>query len=257
VTETRPDLHAIQSFYDAEARRYYSSRYEGSSADAEVWRARADLVLELVGQVDGVALDLGCGPGVLAPRLASRVGRLCCADLSLEMLLAGRDALGTRDGVHWINCDLGALPLADGTIDALLVVGVFGLASDPGGTIAEFARVLRPRGRLILQVPNAWSPRRHAERLGRRLAPKAAYERRLAGGGIDPRPYSTCTIETMLSQAGLEPARRRYYDFRLPFLGSISPRLDRIAAAALQRGLGARRTLGQVAEGLLVEAVKR
>ncbi|NUT05568.1 MAG: methyltransferase domain-containing protein [Hamadaea sp.] len=252
-------VQEIQSFYDEEASRYYSTRYIGDSADSVVWRSRADVVLELTGDVGGVVVDLGCGPGVLAPRLVRQAGRLISADLSWEMLRVGRDNLGPGQDAHWINCDLSHLPFATGSVEALLVIGVYGLVEDRAGVLHEFARVVQPGGRLIIQTPNAWSPRKLVEKGTRRLrlSRREAYENRLATHGIDPRPLRTAEFAQMLRTAGFVPRRRRYYDFRLPFLSRLGARTDARTAAVLHRLLHRRPVLGQLGEGLVLEAERR
>ena len=245
---------AVRSFYDKEAARYIATRYVGGGADNLAWRARADLVLEILGPANGLVVDLGCGPGVLTPRLARQAERVVCADLSLEMVREGRRAYGDSPSVAWISCDIAHIPLRDATVDALLVIGVFGLAADPRAALAEFARVVAPAGRLLLQVPNALSPRLRIERRVKRVASHAAYEARLSQASISPRPCAPQTIEAMLRDAGFTPANRRFYDFRVPGLGQISPAADASVSAALHRRLTSRRRLGALGEGLVVEA---
>jgi len=64
---------------------------------------------------------------------------------------------GSRDELLYY--DGGKMPLPDCAFDAALCVEVMEHADDPGLLLAETARVLRPRGTLILTVP--WSARRH------------------------------------------------------------------------------------------------
>ena len=55
-----------------------------------------------------------------------------------------------------IVCDLGALPIHDCAFDAVLCTQVLEHVPDPGLVLREFARVLRPGGRLFLTVPQSW-----------------------------------------------------------------------------------------------------
>jgi hypothetical protein len=89
-----------------------------------------------------------------------------------------------------------------------------------------------------------------------RLSRKAAYEDRLAQVGIGPRPFTSAEMEDMLGRAGFAVARRRYYDFRVPFLSRLSSTWDAWTATALHRLLNRERVLGQMGEGLLIEAVR-
>jgi demethylmenaquinone methyltransferase/2-methoxy-6-polyprenyl-1,4-benzoquinol methylase len=92
-------------------------------------------------------LDLACGTGDLAVRAASAGGRVVALDLALPMLQLAR----TRPeggAIRWIAGDIGALPVADGTID-VITLG-YGLRNVPELRIAldELLRVLKPGGRM-------------------------------------------------------------------------------------------------------------
>ena len=50
--------------------------------------------------------------------------------------------------------DLSQLPLADASVDRVLVVHALELAADPDALLGEVWRVLKPNGRLIVVVPN-------------------------------------------------------------------------------------------------------
>ena len=99
-----------------------------------------------------VVLDLAAGTGDFALRIAGERtgadGPVVAADFTLEMMRHGR----TRDGserVDWVGADAMALPLADASIDRV-VVG-YGLRNFPelGGALGEIRRVLRPGGRFV------------------------------------------------------------------------------------------------------------
>lgn len=252
------EKQAVQDFYDEEAHRYFSSRYVGPTADSQVWRARADLVMDLVGTVSGVVVDLGCGPGVLAPRLITRAESVVSADLSIEMLRAGRCALGDNPRAHWVNCDLVSLPFRTSSVETLVVIGVFGLVEDGSHALQEFARILRPRGRLILQVPSSRNPRKWLDRPTRvlGLAVKEAYEARLALGRIAPRSYTVNELADSAARYGFTARRRRFYDFRLPLLSSLSVNWDARVERQLHRWLSGRRLLGQLGEGMVIEFIR-
>lgn len=112
-----------------------------------------DLALR-IGRTDGgAARDNASGegaaedPGDLDPG-AHDAGFVIAADLTIEMMRHGR----TREGagaVAWVACDAMQLPLADGSIDRV-VIG-YGLRNFPelGPSIGELRRVLRPGGRMV------------------------------------------------------------------------------------------------------------
>src|SRR5437868_6913477 len=57
------------------------------------------------------------------------------------------------------------LPFHSDSFDGILCSSVLEYVCDPGACIQEFGRVLRPRGVLLISVPNAWSIVRQALRL--------------------------------------------------------------------------------------------
>jgi SAM-dependent methyltransferase len=101
-------------------------------------------------------LEVGCGPGHLATRLARDHGlEVTGLDLDAAMVERARaNAASTTstDGRRptFVTGDVAALPFEDGTFD--LVVSTFSVHhwSDPGAGIGEMARVLRPAGRALI-----------------------------------------------------------------------------------------------------------
>jgi SAM-dependent methyltransferase len=96
---------------------------------------------------DGVAVDLGCGPGRTLAALADRwptVG-LLGIDVTAASLQAARQA-GTPAAL--VQADLTAgVPLEAGSVDVVVCHNVIELLPDPLALFAEARRVLRPGGR--------------------------------------------------------------------------------------------------------------
>ena len=95
----------------------------------------------------GVALDAACGTGRHAEYLAVRGHQVIGVDSSPEMLTRARARVPTADFRHG---DLHHLPLPDNHVD--VVVCALALTHLPTLTpaIAEFVRVLRPGGHLVI-----------------------------------------------------------------------------------------------------------
>jgi SAM-dependent methyltransferase len=104
---------------------------------------------------DGIALDVGSGPGSVTTSLAHAAGPGGLAlgvDISEPMLArAVRAAAGPQVG--FLRADAQRLPLRDETVDAAVSIAVLQLIPDPAATLSEIARVLRPGGRLAVMVP--------------------------------------------------------------------------------------------------------
>jgi ubiquinone/menaquinone biosynthesis C-methylase UbiE len=95
----------------------------------------------------GVALDAACGTGRYAGLLAARGHRVIGVDSSPDMLTRARERVPRGE---FLDGDLHRLPVADGHVD--LVVCGLALTHVPAlePVMAEFARVLRPGGHLVI-----------------------------------------------------------------------------------------------------------
>ncbi|MER5393895.1 class I SAM-dependent methyltransferase [Saccharopolyspora sp. NPDC002686] len=95
----------------------------------------------------GTAVDAACGTGRFAEILAGRGHRVVGVDSSPEMLERARERV--PEGEFSVG-DLTGLPVGDATAD--LVVCALALTHVPslGPVFAEFARVLRPGGHLVI-----------------------------------------------------------------------------------------------------------
>jgi SAM-dependent methyltransferase len=104
------------------------------------------LVDAAVGDCAGPVVEIGCGPGVLLPRLRVRTGWAVGLDLSSDMLRAARDK-----GEHvLVQADAAALPLVAGCAAAVVAVHVLYLVPDPRCALTEMARVVRPGGVMVV-----------------------------------------------------------------------------------------------------------
>ena len=94
--------------------------------------------------------DLGCGTGAMSAALAPFVSRVVAIDNSAAMLSAARRRLTGLDNVELRRGDLEQLPLADGTLDAATLTLVLPYLPAPLDVLREVARVLKPRGRVLV-----------------------------------------------------------------------------------------------------------
>lgn len=116
---------------------------------------RLAAVVRHLGPIAGrLVLDLGCGKGRFAARLAERGARVVGLDVAAVML---RDARGR--GLPVVLGSARRLPMGDGTIDAVVAIEVIEhlTTADLRASLAEVVRVLRPGGRLVIIDKNAAS----------------------------------------------------------------------------------------------------
>ena len=95
-------------------------------------------------------LDLGCGKGRFARRLAEDGAAVVGLDLSAAMLAEG-------EGLDRVRASARRLPFADGAFDAVVAVEVFEHLAALDDVLREARRVLRPGGVLAIVDKNAGS----------------------------------------------------------------------------------------------------
>jgi demethylmenaquinone methyltransferase/2-methoxy-6-polyprenyl-1,4-benzoquinol methylase len=92
----------------------------------------------------GHVLDVATGTGLVAAELVQRGFRVTGVDQSAEMLYRARQRFGDR--VDLVEASAESLPFADAAFDHLTVTYLLRYVDDPGATLGELARVVRPGG---------------------------------------------------------------------------------------------------------------
>jgi arsenite methyltransferase len=119
--------------------------------DAERRRA---IVRSALGAAPGERiLDVGCGPGFYCAELLEDVtpsGAVVGVDGSAPMLALAARRLAGHDNVELLEADALALPVADGSFDAVLSVQVQEYVPDIAAALGELHRALRPGGRALV-----------------------------------------------------------------------------------------------------------
>lgn len=122
--------------------------FEGERDDLDHYEQIVD---ELAGV--GVVLDLGCGTGELACRLAGRGFEV----IGIDPAAASLDIARTKPGAERVTWITGtATDAPDDTVDVVTMTGnvaqVFVRDDDWASTLAAIARSLRPGGRLVFET---------------------------------------------------------------------------------------------------------
>ncbi len=124
-------------------------------------------VIDSVLTGDEIILDAGCGSGLDLLRLATKQPAHNGALMGLEI---SSDAYGvpllkahrSRDApVELMIGDTVALPLPDMSVDVVLAMFMLYHVADPGRTLQEFRRVLRPDGTLIVGTSGSYNKPAH------------------------------------------------------------------------------------------------
>lgn len=144
------DAGLVQDMFDRVAPRYDLANALLSFGSDQHWRRVA--VKALAPQPGQLILDVASGTGRLAREIQQMAADPVALDFSWNMLAAGADSerKAGLQPLSWLNGDGTALPFADGTFDGATIG--FGLRNlpDPQAGLGEFARVVKPGGRLVV-----------------------------------------------------------------------------------------------------------
>jgi demethylmenaquinone methyltransferase/2-methoxy-6-polyprenyl-1,4-benzoquinol methylase len=156
-----------------------------------------------------IALDVACGTGDLTQALArAGAAKVIGLDFTFEMLEVARHKAGglpstsNPDRITYIQGDAQKLPLADGSTDVVTIA--FGIRNvlEPARAIAEFKRVLRRGGRLVILefaeprlAPVRWFNNLYC----RQIMPRTATW--IAGDKSGAYKYLPKSVQTFLSPA--------------------------------------------------------
>lgn len=201
----------IQSAEDLEQSRANRFRPE--------WR---EILLSYFGLGQGMnVLEIGCGPGTLAPFLAAGIapGTVTGLDLDADFIARARQK-AERDGLQHVRYVVGnayALPFENATFDGVLSYTGIGVLADPPRAVAEMVRVCRPGGPVSI-AEGVGGPRgitfAGVDSLEQAAYPGAnrlheLYARLVAGHagpapGIGSRRWPAKALAGLLAGAGLE-----------------------------------------------------
>jgi SAM-dependent methyltransferase len=194
----------------------------------------------------GFVLDVGCGGGLFLSQLRQQGLPVVGLDFSLP----AASIAWSRNDVPAVCGTLSQAPLRDESCAAVTMFHVLEHLYDPVSYLEVARRLLRPDGRLIVQVPNA-----------------ACWQFLLLGeawNGLDvPRhlfDFRASDLEILLGSCGFEVVRRKFFSLRDNPAGlatSLAPSLDPMARRIrnLDRGSRVRLFKDLVYFGLVIAAL--
>ena len=138
-----------------ETAKHFSRQAEAYAASPSHARgADLDIVAEFAAPgPDDICLDIACGPGHTALRMAERARRVIAVDLAPGMIETARRMAAERKLANVLVqfADAGALPFAARSFDLVTCRIAPHHFTDVPGFLAEAARVLKARGRFVLE----------------------------------------------------------------------------------------------------------
>jgi ArsR family transcriptional regulator len=153
------DFSRLQQVRDVRARQaqeYFHTVADSWDSIRSLYVPQAQVekkLLDIIGdQPVQEMLDIGTGTGRILEILSPRVHRGVGIDLSKGMLAVARSNIEGKglSNIHVRKGDMYQLPLEDSSVDLAVLHMVLHYSDDPLEVIREAARVLRPRGRLLV-----------------------------------------------------------------------------------------------------------
>lgn len=199
------------------------------TAHAELLAAAAGCLAEPRGRR---VLEVGVGSGADCAALAARGAEAYALDFTVEALrLADRTGQQRQVRLGLIGGDTLRLPFADERFDLVYSQGLLEHFSDPLPVVREQARVVRPGGFLLVDVPQRYSLYTlHKRRLMRQGRWFAGWE----------GEFSLGELKALLRRAGLRPLRsygQGYYPAPLLGVRNLHTLDERRGAPILPRAL--------------------
>jgi ubiquinone/menaquinone biosynthesis C-methylase UbiE len=156
----------------------------------------ANELLELAAPAAGErVLNLACGTGVVARRLAARVGAtgtVVGVDINNQMVAFAASATERSVSIEWHSADAARLPLGDAAFDLVCCQQGLQFFHDQASALREAHRVLVPGGRIALAVWRSIEQNpafvTFADALDRHVGTEAAEMMRAPFSGPDREP---------------------------------------------------------------------
>ncbi len=223
--ERKPEPEVMDN--DAEAEAYASAaaqNYLDALDDTLV--AQALSLFSRAGAPSGRLLDLGCGPGNIALKLAQkapglRVVGVDCSRAMIHQALRAAEKQGLFDRARFLQGDGNRLCFPDASFDYVLSNSVLHHLANPTRVLREMVRVTRPTGVILmrdLRRPSRLFYRWHVGWHGRYYS---GLMKKLYRDSVRAA-FTVAELKHLLAQAGLEGAtvfthRRTHLGFVLDF----------------------------------------
>ncbi|HWB66812.1 MAG TPA: class I SAM-dependent methyltransferase [Mycobacteriales bacterium] len=169
IEATQREWEQLRSATDAAFSAHYNECVPTVEEELDLWseyhghrhemryRLVSDAVRDQVPD-GGVVLDIGCGSALVADRLRDRGYHYIGLDFGGHHITSAAKKYRDADGplrASFVQGDGERLPLASGSVDAVVLTEVIEHLLRPELAVWEIARVLRPGGVLVMTTNNA------------------------------------------------------------------------------------------------------
>ncbi|MFO0676191.1 MAG: metalloregulator ArsR/SmtB family transcription factor [Polyangiaceae bacterium] len=157
------DADRVDALYEGELPAEYVGKMEHRYSPGRTWPALARGLAALM--TPGDVLDVGSGDGAVAAMLRPYSRTVTCLDTSARMVEAAKERIASlivRQG----NAE--EMPFREACFDTVLAFHILTYCERPERVVSECARVLRPRGRLVVLTLEAHTHKDITSRYGER-----------------------------------------------------------------------------------------
>lgn len=221
-----PTAAELQTFYPD---NYWFAPQKNSVSRLEeryrrfVLRDHVNFVSSAFRAEDGPLLDVGCGGALFGRLMADRGYRVFGLDYSRQ----AAEVAWSQNGVPVVAGDFSSAPFPDDFFAAVTMFHVLEHLYDPGSYLQAAWRLLRPGGRLIVQVPNAssWQFLLFGERWNGLDVPRHLIN------------FRANDLQALLENCGFKLLRTKYFSLRdnpAGMASSMAPSLDPMARRVRQ-----------------------
>jgi len=223
-------LQKVKKFHDWDADHYKRLRYHLKSCEGLAYVTRRELVLGSINFNSGNALDIGCGPGIFTQDLLDKNKRVFSVDLSIEMIKHAKqsvDAYQLGTNANFVVSDVSNICFSDREMDIILCIGVMCYLKDYHPLLCEMHRVLKPGGKIIVQIDKIKFPAVY-----KKFVPLYQYVK----SRITSKKYDKLNFEfnyfayqhfiKHLETVGFRITDIHCYDFRIPFIDILFNKLS-------------------------------
>lgn len=151
----------ITEFYDTASEHYAADYSEEHSTAGHFFQARQSIVLNILSDRDrGTVLDVGCGPGIYSEPCIALGYKYCGVDASRGMIHECVTHRRPSNEAQFFVGRMENLQFEDESFDTVMCLGALEYVEESKlrDAVANFHRVLKPKGLLILSVLNRRSP---------------------------------------------------------------------------------------------------
>ena len=173
------------------------------------WEVKREHVAALLLPKGGRLLDLGCGDGQLAARVAQDFERIVATDVSPAAIEQAKQLLTTTPRAERVEFRVldgnQAFPFDAHSFDCAVSLSTLQYIFDPEAFLRECARVIKPAGHLLIEVPNvAYLPQRLRLLVGKPIQ-TSFWKHGIDGGNL--HYFTLDSLTAIIEAAGFRPLR--------------------------------------------------